>query len=62
MILRVFKVRLLPRICSPDSAPSAHELNQLIDPAEPLSDPNYTRFSQLDNTRYELLEYENTLR
>jgi len=59
MILRVFKVRLLPRICSPDSA---HELNQLIDRAEPLSDPNYTRFSQLDNTRYELLEYENTLR
>jgi hypothetical protein len=53
-----FKVTPLPRIHSHDSALSADELNQLIDLAEPLSDLNYTRFSQLDCLRQGILSTE----
>jgi len=58
MILYTFKVRPLPRIYSHDSAPSADELNQLIDATEPLSELNFTRFSHLDNLRQGIL-YDN---
>ena len=58
MIFYTFKVRPLPRIYSHDSEPSADELNQLIDATEPLSDLNYTQFSQLDNPRQGIL-YDN---
>jgi len=55
MILYTFKVRPLPRIYSHDSAPSAEELNQLIDATELLSDQNYARLSRLDSLRQGIL-------